>query len=67
MDKVRIDVSDDLKLGIDDLLVSLSGVDFNVDTTLGKSVRLWLKPSDADRLCFQLNAVLQDRQRLQKK
>jgi hypothetical protein len=58
---MKIDVKDNKKAGIDDIQVSLTGVEFSCDTIMKPSLLFWLSPSDADKLCFQLNAVLKDR------
>lgn len=58
-DKPEIRV-DDSKAGI---RVVIRNIDFSVDCIGNTSIMFWLDDDEADRLAFQLNSALQDKER----
>ena len=53
--------------GTEDIPVSLTGVQFTVDTIGTPRILFWLSEDEADKLCFHLQSVLQDRERRKSK
>lgn len=51
----------------EDIIVTLKDASFSVDAIGKPSIMFWLNENEADRLCFHLQSVLQDRERRKKK
>ena len=47
----------------EDIIVSLQDAQFSVDAIGKPNILFWLSEDEADKLCFQLQSVLQDRER----
>ena len=62
---MKIDVKD--KKGMEDITIILKDISFSVDAIGEPNIMFWLTPDEADKLSFQLQSVLQDRERRKKK
>ena len=63
---MKIEVRDEEK-ALDLITVVLKDASFSVDAIGKPSILFWLNEDEADKLCFHLSSVLQDRERRKKK
>ena len=58
---MKIEVRDEV--GREDIIVSLQDAQFSVSAIGKPHIIFWLNEDEADKLCFHLQSVLQDRER----
>ncbi len=62
---MKIEIRDEK--GREDIIVALKDAQFSVDAIGKPNILFWLNEDEADKLSFQLQSVLQDRERRRKK
>ena len=63
---MKIEVQDEER-ALDLITVVLKDASFSVDAIGKPSILFWLNEDEADKLCFHLQSVLQDRERRKSK